>query len=320
MRNLMKCSALAAAVALAAPAFAAKEQFVTFGTGGQTGVYYVVGQSVCKLVNRDTEKTGVKCNAPSTGGSVDNINAIASGERQLGLAQSDSQFRAFEGLEEFKDKKVDKLRAVFSVHPEPYTVVARADANIKSFADLKGKRFNVGNPGSGTRTTSDMLVAAEGWGANPFAVASELKPAEMASALCDNNLDAISYTVGHPSGAIKEAAASCKSHLVNIEGAAVDQLVEKYPYFSKVTIPAGLYDGTPEEIKTFGVYATVVTSADVPEEVIYEITKAVFDNFDRFKKLHPAFENLSEKDMIKNGLSAPLHDGAVRYYKEKGWM
>ena len=152
MRNLMKCSALAAAVALAAPAFAAKEQFVTFGTGGQTGVYYVVGQSICKLVNRDTEKTGVKCNAPSTGGSVDNINAIASGERQLGLAQSDSQFRAFEGLEEFKDKKVDKLRAVFSVHPEPYTVVARADANIKSFADLKGKRFNVGNPGSGTRT------------------------------------------------------------------------------------------------------------------------------------------------------------------------
>ncbi|MDO4777594.1 MAG: TAXI family TRAP transporter solute-binding subunit [Cardiobacteriaceae bacterium] len=320
MRNLMKLSAMAAAISLSASAFAAEQQFVTFGTGGQTGVYYVVGQSICKLVNRDTEKTGVKCNAPSTGGSVDNINAIASGERQLGMAQSDSQFRAYEGLEEFKDKKVDKLRAVFSVHPEPYTVVAREDANIKSFADLKGKRFNIGNPGSGTRTTSDMLVAAEGWGANPFAVASELKPAEMASALCDNNLDAISYTVGHPSGAIKEAAASCKSHLVNVEGAAVDQLVEKYPYFSKVTIPGGMYDGTPDAINTFGVYATVVTSADVPEQVVYEITKAVFDNFDRFKKLHPAFENLNEQDMIKNGLSAPLHDGALRYYKEKGWM
>ena len=320
MRNLMKCSALAAAVALAAPAFAAKEQFVTFGTGGQTGVYYVVGQSICKLVNRDTEKTGVKCNAPSTGGSVDNINAIASGERQLGLAQSDSQFRAFEGLEEFKDKKVDKLRAVFSVHPEPFTVVAREDASIKSFQDLKGKRVNIGNPGSGTRTTMDMLVAAEGWGDKPFAVASELKPAEMASALCDNNLDVITYTVGHPSGAIKEAAASCKSHLVNVEGAAVDKLVEQYPYFSKVTIPGGMYDGTPDAVNTFGVYATVVASTDVPEQVIYEVTKAVFDNFDRFKKLHPAFENLNEQEMIKNGLSAPLHDGALRYYKEKGWM
>lgn len=164
MRNLMKLSAMAAAISLSASAFAAEQQFVTFGTGGQTGVYYVVGQSICKLVNRDTEKTGVKCNAPSTGGSVDNINAIASGERQLGMAQSDSQFRAHEGLEEFKDKKVDKLRAMFSVHPEPYTIVAREDANIKSFADLKGKRFNVGNPGSGTRTTTDMLVAAEGWG------------------------------------------------------------------------------------------------------------------------------------------------------------
>lgn len=320
MRKLMKFSALAAAISMSGAAFAQQEQFVTFGTGGQTGVYYVVGQSICKLVNRDTEKTGVKCNAPSTGGSVDNINAIASGERQLGMAQSDSQFRAYEGLEEFDGKKVEKLRAMFSVHPEPYTVVARADANIKSFADLKGKRFNVGNPGSGTRTTSDMLVAAEGWGANPFAVASELKPAEMASALCDNNLDAISYTVGHPSGAIKEAAASCKSHLVSVEGAAVDKLVEQYPYFSKVTIPGGMYDGTPDDINTFGVYATVVTSADVPEDVVYEITKTVFENFDRFKKLHPAFENLNEQDMIKNGLSAPLHDGALRYYKEKGWM
>lgn len=320
MRNLMKLSAIAAAVSLSASAFAADQQFVTFGTGGQTGVYYVVGQSICKLVNRDTEKTGVKCNAPSTGGSVDNINAIASGERQLGMAQSDSQFRAFEGLEEFKDKKVDKLRAVFSVHPEPFTVVAREDASIKSFQDLKGKRVNIGNPGSGTRTTMDMLVAAEGWGDKPFAVASELKPAEMASALCDNNLDVITYTVGHPSGAIKEAAASCKSHLVNVEGAAVDKLVEQYPYFSKVTIPGGMYDGTPDAVNTFGVYATVVASTDVPEQVIYEVTKAVFDNFDRFKKLHPAFENLNEQEMIKNGLSAPLHDGALRYYKEKGWM
>lgn len=298
----------------------AKENFLTFGTGGQTGVYYVVGQSICKLMNRDTAQTGIKCNAPSSGGSVDNLNAIASGERQLGMAQSDSQFRAYNGLGEFEGRKLDKLRSVFSVYPEPFTVMARAEANAKDFEALKGKRVNVGNPGSGTRTTMDLLLKSLDWGSNPFAVSSELKPAEMASALCDNNLDAISYTVGHHSGAIKEAAASCKTNLVNVAGPVVDKLVEKYPYFSKVTIPGGMYDGTPEETKTFGVYATVVTSADVPEETVYQLTKTVFENFDRFKKLHPSFENLNAEAMIKEGLTAPLHDGAVRYYKEKGWI
>lgn len=296
------------------------ESFVTFGTGGQTGVYYVVGQQICKLVNRDTKTTNIKCNAPSTGGSVDNINAIISGERQLGMSQSDTQHRAYHGLGEFEGKKYDKLRAVFSVYPEPFTVMARKDANIKSFQDIKGKRVNIGNPGSGTRTTMELLIQAEGWGDKPFSVASELKPAEMASALCDNNLDVISYTVGHPSGAIKEAAASCPSHLVSVEGPAVDKIIADNPYFSKVTIPAGLYDGTPEATTTLGVQAMIVTSADVPEETIYQITKAVFENFERFQKHHPAFENIKPEDMITQGISAPLHDGAVRYYKEKGWI
>ncbi|MDO4435195.1 MAG: TAXI family TRAP transporter solute-binding subunit [Cardiobacteriaceae bacterium] len=321
MMKSLKISALALMVACSGSVYAqAKEQFVTFGTGGQTGVYYAVGQSVCRLVNRDTATTGIKCNAPSTGGSVDNLNAIASGERQLGMAQSDSQFRALQGQGEFEGKKNEKLRAVFSVHPEPFTVVARQDANIKSFQDLKGKRVNIGNPGSGTRTTMEMLVAGEGWGDKAFSVASELKPAEMASALCDNNLDAITYNVGHPSGAIKEAAASCASHLVPVEGAVVDKIVADNPFFSKVTIPAGLYDGTPDATNTFGVYATVVTSADVPEEVIYQITKTVFENFERFQGMHEAFKTLKPEEMIKAGLSAPLHDGAVRYYKEKGWL
>lgn len=314
----MKLWKIALGVALATGA--AAEEFVTFGTGGQTGVYYVVGQSICKLVNRDSGKTGIKCNAPASGGSVDNLNAIAAGERQLGMAQSDSQFRAYNGLGEFEGKKMDKLRSIFSVYPEPFTVVARQDAEAKNFDALKGKRVNIGNPGSGTRTTMELLLKELQWGDKPFAVSSELKPAEMASALCDNNLDAISYTVGHPSGAIKEAAASCKTNLVNVEGAAVDKLVETYPYFSKVSIPAGTYDGTPGETKTFGVYATIVTSADVPEETVYQVTKAVFENFERFKKLHPSFENLKPEEMVKAGLAAPLHDGAVRYYKEKGWL
>ena len=319
MKNLFKLS-LAAGLALSTLNANAEDKFVTLGTGGQTGVYYVVGQSVCKLVNRDTAKTHVKCNAPSTGGSVANLNAIAANQMQMGIAQSDWQYHAYNGTSSFKDKKNDKLRAVFSIHPEPFTVMARDDSNIHSFNDLKGKRVNVGDPGSGTRATMNVILKAKGWDDSAFKVASELKPAEMASSMCDNNLDAITYNVGHPNGALKEAAASCNAHLVPVTGPKIEELILANPYYAKATIPGGLYKGSDKPVDTFGVYATLVTSSDVDPDVVYAVTKAVFDNFSRFKRLHPAFANLKEQDMIKNALSAPLHKGAVRYYKERGWM
>ncbi|ATW42640.1 TAXI family TRAP transporter solute-binding subunit [Glaesserella parasuis] len=319
MKNFFKLS-LVASLAMGSMAAHAEDKFVTIGTGGQTGVYYVVGQSICQLVNRDTAKTNVKCNAPSTGASVANLNAIADKQMEMGIAQSDWQYHAYNGSSSFEGKKNDKLRAVFSIHPEPFTVMARTDAKIANFDDLKGKRVNVGDPGSGTRATMNVILAAKGWTDKEFKVASELKPAEMASVMCDNNLDAITYNVGHPNGALKEAAASCDAHLVPVTGEAIDKLVADHPYYAKATIPGGLYKGTDNPVDTFGVYATLVTSADVDADRVYTVVKAVFDNFDRFKRLHPAFENLKEEEMIKNALSAPLHEGAIRYYKERGWM
>lgn len=319
MKNFFKLS-LVASLAMGSMAAHAEDKFVTIGTGGQTGVYYVVGQSICQLVNRDTAKTNVKCNAPSTGASVANLNAIADKQMEMGIAQSDWQYHAYNGSSSFKGKKNDKLRAVFSIHPEPFTVMARTDAKITNFDDLKGKRVNVGDPGSGTRATMNVILAAKGWTDKEFKVASELKPAEMASVMCDNNLDAITYNVGHPNGALKEAAASCDAHLVPVTGEAIDKLVADHSYYAKATIPGGLYKGTDNPVETFGVYATLVTSADVDADRVYTVVKAVFDNFDRFKRLHPAFENLKEEEMIKNALSAPLHEGAIRYYKERGWM
>lgn len=319
MKKLVKLSFLASLV-MGTASVQAAETFVTIGTGGQTGVYYVVGQSICQLVNRDTAKTGVRCNAPSTGGSVANLNAIAAKEMDMGIAQSDWQYHAYNGSSSFEGKKNDKIRAIFSLHPEPFTVMARTDANIKSFDDLKAKRVNVGDPGSGTRATMNVILGAKGWTDKDFKVASELKPAEMASVMCDNNLDAITYNVGHPNGALKEAAASCDAKLVPVTGPEIDKLVADHPYYAKATIPGGLYKGSDEPTETFGVYATLVTSADVDADKVYTVTKAVFDNFDRFKRLHPAFANLKEEEMIKNALSAPLHEGAVRYYKEKGWI
>lgn len=318
MKKIAKLSMIGAAILTSSAAFA--DQFVTIGTGGQTGVYYVVGQSVCQLVNRSTATTGLKCNAPSTGASIANLNSIAAGQMDMGIAQSDWQYHAYNGTSAFKDKKNEKLRAVFSIHPEPFTLMARDDANINSFDELKDKRVNVGDPGSGTRATMNVILKAKGLDDSFFKVASELKPAEMASVMCDNNLDAITYNVGHPNGALKEAAASCAAHLVPVTGPEIDKLVADNPYYAKATIPGGLYKGSDNPTETFGVYATLVSSSDVSADVVYQVVKAVFDNFDRFKRLHPAFAHLKQADMIKNALSAPLHEGAARYYKEKGWM
>lgn len=318
--KMLKAASLTATLALTAQMATAQEQFITIGTGGQTGVYYVVGQSICRLINRGTADHNLRCTAPSTGGSIANINAIKAGDMDMGVAQSDWQFHAYNGSSEFSDNKFDKLRAVFSVHGEPFTVLARADAGITDFADLKGKRVNVGNPGSGQRATMDVVLDALGWSIDDFAQASELQPSEQAAALGDNKVDAIVYTVGHPNGSIQEATSTVDSRLVDLDSPEIEELIANNPYYAKATIPGGMYAGNDEDTTTFGVKATFVTSADVSDDVVYTVVKAVFDNFDRFKSLHPAFANLTEEEMIANGNSAPLHPGAEKYYRERGWI
>jgi TRAP transporter TAXI family solute receptor len=299
----------------------AQEKYITIGTGGQTGVYYVVGQSICRLVNRDTEKHKIKCTAPSTGGSIANINAIKAGGQDMGVAQSDWQHHAYHGTSQFADQgKFSDLRAVFSVHGEPFTVVARKDSGITTWEGLKGKRVNIGNPGSGQRATMSVVLNAFGWTESTFSLASELKSAEQAAALGDNKVDAIVFTVGHPNGSIQEATTTTDAVLVAVTGAPIEKLVKENPYYAHATIPGGMYRGNDKDIKTFGVKATFVSSAKVPDAMVYQVVKAVFDNFDRFKGLHPAFATLKTSEMIKDGNSAPLHAGAVKYYKEKGWM
>ena len=317
--------ALAATVALsaalwAAPA-AAQQKFVTVGTGGVTGVYYAAGGAICRLVNKDRAKHGIRCSVESTGGSVFNVNTIKAGELDLGFTQSDVQYNAAKGLMQFKDGGAfGDLRAVFSVHPEPFTVLARKEVNAKTLADLKGKRFNVGNPGSGTRASMEELLGAMGWKMSDFSLASELKADEHGAALCDGKIDGFFFGVGHPSANIQDPTTSCGAKLVSVTGPAVDKLLADKPYYARATIPGGLYPNNPEGATTFGVLATVVTSAKAPPDTVYQVVKAVFENFDEFKKLHPALANLKPENMVKDGLSAPLHEGAARYYKEKGWI
>ncbi len=319
MRKLIL--AAVAAFAFTVPAGAAERQFISIGTGGVTGVYYPTGGAICRLVNKNRKEHGIRCSVESTGGSIYNINTVRAGELEFGVVQSDWQYHAYNGTSKFKDKGAFKdLRAVFSVHPEPVTVLARRDADIKTLTDAKGKRLNIGNPGSGTRGTWEVLEKALGWERSDLKLASELKSAEMSQALCDNKIDAYFWLVGHPSASTKEAVASCNALIVDVSGEAIDKLIEEKPYYRSATIPGGMYDGNPKDVKTYGVGATFISSAKVPDEVVYQLVKAVFSNLDDFKKLHPAFKNLKAEEMIKDGLSAPLHPGAIKAYKELGLM
>lgn len=316
--NIAKIFAVAGLAALASPV-AAQETFISIGTGGVTGVYYPTGGAICRMMAKTRKETGIRCAVESTGGSVYNVNAVRSGELEFGVAQSDVQFKAVNGEGSLAEQGPNPdLRSVFSIHPEPFTVVARADAGIANFADLKGKRVNVGNPGSGQRDTMEVLMAASGMTMEDFSLVSELQAAEQSQALCDNNIDAMVYTVGHPSGSIQEATTACDAVLVNVTGEAVDKLVAENPYYRTATIPGGMYRGNDADVQTFGVGATLVTSASVSDDVVYNLVKAVFSDIDAFRALHPAFASLDPAEMANDGLSAPLHHGAEKYFREAG--
>jgi len=297
-----------------------KTVFATIGTGSMTGVYYPAGGAIAKTVDAKEDVYGIRCNVESTAGSVYNVNAVVSGNLEFGVVQSDRQHQAFKGLAEWEDKgPQEHLRAVFSLHPEAVTLIAADDAGIKTVQDLKGKRVNIGNPGSGQRQNSIDALQAAGLDPEKDIQTEQVKASEAPGLLQDGRIDAFFYTVGHPSGAIQEATAGHrKVRFIPIK--QVEKLLEKYPYYAKDKISLKLYTGvtnTETEVETFGVKATLVTSSKVSEDVVYAITKEVFEGLDKFRELHPAFEHLTKENMLE-GLSAPLHPGALKYYKEAG--
>jgi len=323
MRTAFLPAALAlAAASLAAPAAMAQQaKFVTIGTGGVTGVYYAAGGAICRLVNKDRAKHGLRCSVESTGGSVFNANAIRAGELDMGVVQSDVQYSAVKGEGQFKAAGPSgDLRAMFSMHPEPMTVVVRKELNAQSLTDLKGKRFNIGNPGSGHRSGADDLLAAFGMKTSDLGLASELKADEHGPALCDGKIDGFVFAVGHPSANIQDPTTACGAKLLTLQGDGVNKLVAQHSYLAKASIAGGTYPNNPQATHTYGVLATFVTSAKTPPDTVYAVVKQVFDNFDDFKKLHPALAHLKPEEMVANGLTAPLHEGAARYFKEKGWL
>lgn len=308
------------AAALTMPATAsAADKFVTIGTGGVTGVYYPAGGAICRLVNRGRKDHGIRCSVESTGGSIYNLNAISQNELDLGVAQSDWHYNAYFGKGVFSSQGENhKLRSVFSLHSEPFTVVARADSGIESFDDLQDKRVNIGNPGSGMRATMEEVMKVKGWTRDSFKLVSELKASEQSQALCDNKIDAMVFAAGHPNGSIQEVTTTCDTRLIPVTGPKISELIKTNSYYAPAIIPGGMYQNNPNDINTFGVKATFVSSSDVDDDMIYQIVKAVFENFDSFKTLHFVFATLKKEDMISDGLTAPLHSGAAKYFKEVG--
>jgi len=312
----MKKIAVAALVgALSMPVFAA--QFVTIGTGGVTGTYYPTGGAVCRLVNQVKKETGIRCSVESTGGSVYNINTIKNGELDFGIAQSDVVYQAANGTDKFEGNKIEKLRSVIAIYPELFTLVSRKDANINTIMDIKGKRINLGNPGSGNEATALAMFDALGMSKDDLAFAGALKASEMPDALRDNKIDGYFYMVGHPTANIKDASNSVDVKIVPIEGDKINKFVKANPYFAQANVSGGLYKGNDSDTPTFGVKAVLVTSTDVSDEAVYTVVKQILENFEEFKKLHPAYANITKESLL-DGLSAQLHNGAKKYFKEIG--
>ena len=320
-RSLFATAALAAVCSMACISAFAQSRPMTIGTGAVTGVYYAAGGSICKALNRDRATHGLRCLVEVSQGSTANIDSLARGNVNMALVQSDVQYRAARGEGSFaKSGAQGDLRSVFGLYAETFTLLTTPDTGAKRFADLKGLRVSFGVVGTGSRTTVDDLLSIYGIQMTDYAAVTERAADEQGYALCEKKIDAALFVVGHPATHITRTTKDCNAQLIGLAEPARDRAVDGRPYFVKAEIPAGTYPGQSSAVPTIGMVATLTTMASVPEATVYAVVKGVFDNFDEFKRLHPAFSQLDPKRMVSEGLSAPLHPGALKYYKEKGWV
>ncbi|WP_428645977.1 TAXI family TRAP transporter solute-binding subunit [Roseibium sp.] len=316
--SLLAC--LAFLVVSASPGTAQEQRFITIGTAGVTGVYFPTGAAICTLVNQNRAKHGVRCAFEPTRGSISNIDRLRAGKLDFGFVQSDWQYHAFHGSVRFlEDGPFEDLRSVFSLHSETATFVVRKESGYHSFDALKGAKINVGSEGSGSAASWNALVKRLGWLEDDQKGVSNLKTSKLAEALCSGEIDGYFELIGHPANLVEETQQLCEIRLLGIEGKAIDSLLEEAPYYLKVTVPADDY-GMPESVASYGAVATFVTSANMPDEIVHALVSSVFDNLEGFKQLHPALQNLSASEMASRGMEAPLHPGALKFYREQGLL
>lgn len=313
---------LLAVAAFSVGAFAAD---LIIGTGTTANVHTSVGRAICRLIQKTNP--GTTCEVATVEGRhaaepLAVLTEVRNGAIEIGIVQSDWQYHAFQGTGpvEFTDVSFENLRSLFSLHGELFTVIARRDSGIETLDDLAGKRVNIGNPGSNQRAIMDMVMDAKGWTEGTFQFADELSDAEQLLALCHNRVQAVVSVVSHPDERIAKALDLCDAKIIPVSGAEIDKLVADNRFLASSEVPTSSYAESDVLIPTFGVMVTAVTSSDLDDETAYRVVKSVFDNLEYMKRLHRALGNLLPGRMITAGLSAPLHPGAARYYREKGMM
>jgi len=315
MKKIVMGTVLIATMSI--PTFAT--QFITIGTGGVTGTYYPTGGAICRMMNKERKTTGIRCSVESTGGSVYNVNTINANELDFGIAQSDTAYQAYHGEGKFQGKAVKGLRSVLAIYPELLAFVVKKSSGIKTLKDIKGKKLNVDIPGSGTRMTTDIVLEAFGIKHADLALANELKSSEGPTMLKDNKIDGYFGVFGHPTANIKDASNSVDIDLVPIEGAPIDALVAKYSYYAKGVISGSFYKGVTHDTPSIGVKAVLVTKDSIAEKIVYIVAKTILDNFEAFKKLHPAYKTITKASLL-DGLAVPQHAGAIKAFKEAGLL
>lgn len=299
----------------------AAERSVVVGTAPVAGVYFPAGGALCRAVNAGRQSHGQHCLVESTDGSSDNLARLRAGRLDFALVQSDWQFYAGQdGGATAGDKPPGAaLRAVASLHAQPFTLLAGPESDIGAVGDLVGKRLNLGPPGSVQRTAGEALIEALGWSNTDFAEIAGLDAARQVDALCSGRIDALLISISHPNGLVGAATDRCRARLIPIAGQAVDVLIATWPFYARAEIAGGLYRANPDPVATFGLRATLVTSLETPEDTVYWVVRSLFEQLDAVRRQHPALADLSAPDMLSSGNTLALHDGALRYYRERGW-
>ncbi len=321
MKRLLVLSIGAAVAAIGIHSTANADNTVTIAAASPSGLYYAAGDAICRAMSADFQRSKTGCAVTTSRGSAANVLKLDAKELQFGIVQSDVQFHAVEGRDVFAFVgAAQDLRSVLSLHAEAFTVLVRAEATYSGIDDLRGKRLNLGLLGAGTRDTAEDLLDALGWSAADRANITSFEPEQNGMALCGGKVDAVSYLVGHPSANIQMVSKACPTRLLSLQPASIEKLIQNKPYYATVSIPGGLYSGNPNPTLTFGVTATLVTLRQVPDDRVFALVQSVFENFEDLRKASPAFSTLDTAQMIRTGLTAPLHSGAVKYYRQKGWM
>ncbi|MGN5030761.1 TAXI family TRAP transporter solute-binding subunit, partial [Aeromonas rivipollensis] len=313
LRPLLRLSlaALPWLAAMLAQPLSATPAYVTIGTGALNGVYYPTGGAICRLLNDDSASHGLHCTVQSTSGSIANLAALAKGDIQLALVQSDVLYHAAHGSGPFAGQTPnDQLRSLLRLHKESLTLLASATSNISTLADIEGKRVDLGAPNSGDRVTSRALLDAMGWQESQFAVPPVASASNRLEGLCNGTLDAAFLVAGHPNQGIGDLTGRCQARLIPIEGEQIDKLLTQYPYYERSRIGANLYPGQTSAVATFAVTAELVAEASLPETEVRTLRDVLSRNLKQFTRLHPALTTLTPESM-QAGDILPLHPGML---------